>query len=46
MVKSATEKKWIDKNIILEILTSMKRAGANAIITYHAIEIADYLNNN
>ena len=46
MVKSATEKKWVDKNIILEILTSMKRAGANAIITYHAIEIADYLNNN
>ena len=46
MVKSAIEKKWIDKNIILEILTSMKRAGANAIITYHAIEIADYLNNN
>tara|TARA_B100001093_G_scaffold321669_1_gene306990 strand:+ start:198 stop:1169 length:972 start_codon:yes stop_codon:yes gene_type:complete len=45
MVKSATEKKWVDKNIILEILTSMKRAGANAIITYHAIEIADYLNN-
>ena len=45
MVKSATEKKWVDKNIILEILTSMKRAGANAIITYHAIESADYLNN-
>ena len=46
IVKSATEKKWVDNNIILEILTSMKRAGANAIITYHAIEIADYLNNN
>ena len=46
MVHSAADKKWIDNEVILEILTSMKRAGANAIITYHALEIAEYLNND
>jgi len=45
MLKAASEKKWIkSKETIIEILTSMKRAGANAIITYHALEISDYLN--
>ena len=44
MAHSAVDKNWIDKQVIFEILTSMKRAGANAIITYHAIEVAEYLN--
>jgi porphobilinogen synthase len=44
MVKAAAEKGWIDeKRIIKEILTSIKRAGADVIITYHAKEYA--LNN-
>ena len=46
MAHSAVDKNWIDKQVIFEILTSMKRAGANAIITYHAIEVAKYLNEN
>ena len=46
MAHSAIDKNWIDKQVIFEILTSMKRAGANAIITYHAIEVAEYLNEN
>ena len=46
MVHSAVDKNWIDKQVIFEILTSMKRAGANAIITYHAIEVAEFLNEN
>ena len=46
MAYSAVDKNWIDKQVIFEILTSMKRAGANAIITYHAIEVAEYLNEN
>lgn len=46
MAHSAVDKNWIDKQVIFEILTSMKRAGANAIITYHAIEVAEYLNKN
>ena len=46
MAHSAVDKNWIDKQVIFEILTSMKRAGANAIITYHAIDVAEYLNEN
>jgi porphobilinogen synthase len=46
MAHSAVDKNWIAKQVIFEILTSMKRAGANAIITYHAIEVAEYLNEN
>ena len=45
MVKSASQNKLVSSpDIIIEILSSMKRAGANSIITYHAIEIAELLN--
>lgn len=44
MVKAAAEKGWIDeKRIVREILTSIKRAGSDIILTYHAKEIADWL---
>lgn len=44
MVKAAAQKGWIDENrIALEILTSLKRAGSDIIITYHALDIADYI---
>lgn len=44
MVKAAAAKGWIDeKRIVLETLTSMKRAGADIIITYHAIDAAKWL---
>ena len=44
MVKAAAEQEWIDEeSVILEILTSIKRAGADMIITYHAKEIAEKL---
>ena len=47
MLKAASEKNWIQsKETIFEILTSMKRAGANAIITYHAIDVANYIDEN
>ena len=47
MVKSASDRNWIDgANAAIEILTSMKRAGASAIVTYHALEIAKKLNKN
>jgi len=40
MVKAAAEKGWIDeKRIIMEILTSIKRAGADIIISYHTQDI-------
>ena len=45
MIKSASNEKLIDETeITLEILYSIKRAGASAIITYNAIEIAKKLN--
>ena len=44
MVKAATENEWIDgQRITLEILTSIKRAGADMIISYHAKEAARWL---
>jgi porphobilinogen synthase len=42
MVKAAAEKGWVDgPRITSEILTSIKRAGADLIITYHAMEFAE-----
>ena len=41
MVKAAAERGWIDgPRVMSEILTSIKRAGADLIITYHALEFA------
>jgi porphobilinogen synthase len=41
MVKAAAERGWIDgPRVTNEILTSIKRAGADLIITYHAMEFA------
>ena len=44
MVKAAAERGWIDgRAVTLEILTSIRRAGADLILTYHAKEAADWL---
>lgn len=44
MVKAAAANGWIDeKRIVLETLLSMKRAGADMIITYHALDAARWL---
>ncbi len=44
MLKAAAEKGWIDHDrVMLELLTGMKRAGADLIITYHAKEAARLL---
>ncbi len=44
MVKAAAANGWIDeKKIVLEILTAIKRAGADSIITYHAKDAAKWL---
>jgi len=46
MVKAASEKGWInEKDIVIEILTSIKRAGANIIITYFAKEVSKWIRN-
>lgn len=45
MVKAAAQNGWIDEQrIVMEILTSIRRAGADMIITYFAPEVAQWLN--
>ena len=45
MIKAAGQNKWInEEEIMMETITSIKRAGADIIITYFALEIADILN--
>jgi len=45
MIKAASEKGWInEKAIVLEIMTAIKRAGADMILTYYAKDIAKWLN--
>lgn len=44
MVKAAAKAGWLDeKNIVMEIMTSIKRAGADIILTYHAKDAAKWL---
>jgi porphobilinogen synthase len=45
MVKAAAKLGWIDEmKVVMEILTSLKRAGADIILTYHAVDAARELN--
>ena len=44
MVKAAAARGWIDeRRIVKEILTSIRRAGADVILTYHAKDVAQWL---
>lgn len=44
MLKAAAQNGWIDeKRIVMENMLAMKRAGADIIITYHAIDVANWL---
>jgi porphobilinogen synthase len=44
MVKAAVQKGWLEeKRVVLEILTSIQRAGAGIILTYHAKDAARWL---
>jgi porphobilinogen synthase len=44
MVKAAARNGWLDeRRIVLEILTAIKRAGADMILTYHAKDAARWL---
>jgi porphobilinogen synthase len=45
MVKAAAERGWIDEEkVMLETLTAIKRAGADMILTYFAMDAAQRLN--
>jgi porphobilinogen synthase len=44
MVKSAAAAGWLaERSVVLELLGSMKRAGADLVITYHALDAARWL---
>jgi porphobilinogen synthase len=44
MVKAAAARGWLDeKRVVLEILTGLKRAGADIILTYSARDAAGWL---
>ena len=44
MVKAAAQLGWIDeKRIVMENMTAIKRAGADIIITYHALDVAKWI---
>ena len=45
MIKSAAKKNvFNEKDLVIETLTSIKRAGASSIITYYAKEAAKWMN--
>jgi len=46
MVKAAAANGWIDERlVVLETLTAIKRAGADLIITYHALNAAEWIHD-
>jgi porphobilinogen synthase len=46
MLKAASANGWLDeRSVVLETLTSIKRAGANLILTYHAKDAAQWINS-
>ncbi|MCY4170273.1 MAG: porphobilinogen synthase [Bacteroidetes bacterium] len=44
MVKAAAKQGYVDEaSVVLEILTSIRRAGSKSVITYHALDVARWL---
>ncbi|MEC8370193.1 MAG: porphobilinogen synthase, partial [Pseudomonadota bacterium] len=43
MLKGAVERGWLDEKVILESLLGFKRAGADGVLTYFAVDAAKKL---
>jgi len=44
MLKAASQNGWLDEQqVVMESITSLKRAGSDAIMTYYARDIAEWL---
>lgn len=44
MIKAAAQNGWIDeKRVVLEVMTSIKRAGADLILTYYTRDILRWM---
>ena len=42
--RSAKKRGWVDeRRIVMETLTGIKRAGADIVITYYALDVAEWL---
>jgi len=47
MLKAASQNGWLDeREVVMESITSLKRAGSDAIMTYYAPAIAGWLNES
>ena len=47
MVKAAAAQGWIDeRRVVMEALLGCKRAGADLLITYHALDVAGWLHES
>jgi porphobilinogen synthase len=47
MLKAASQNGWLDeKAVVMESLLAFKRAGADGILSYYAMEVANWLNQN
>jgi porphobilinogen synthase len=45
MLRAASERNWLDyRRCVFEVLTAFRRAGADIILTYHALEAAEWMN--
>ena len=44
MIKAAAARGWLDERpCVMEVLTAFKRAGADGVLTYFALEVAGWL---
>jgi porphobilinogen synthase len=46
MLKAASQNSWLDeKAVVMESLLAFKRAGADGILTYYALQIAKWMSS-
>jgi porphobilinogen synthase len=43
MLAGAMERGWVDRRVVIEALLAFKRAGADGVLTYFALEAAETL---
>jgi porphobilinogen synthase len=47
MLKAVSQNGWLDeKAVVMESLLAFKRAGADGIVTYYALQVAKWINDN
>jgi porphobilinogen synthase len=47
MLKAAAINGWLDEEaVVMEALTCLKRAGADGVLTYHAVQAAQWIRDH